>query len=187
MRSMRAHWSIHVLWSSLDFRLNIFAAWERDPFMCPLPGPAHQSLTRNMPLPGARSHLSPYHGIRAILPLLMEGGKQSGYFSSISQTIYSISSHWRSSSAGVHVVVINCVRPVLPDDLTDLKLTREGNLELFKSSRLRSVSSQEGKVKPIHFIFPLVLQSRANIKTRIPAMLQGVMLQLLHQVSYHEP
>lgn len=41
--------SVHVFWSSLDFRLNIFAAWQRNPFMCPLPGPTHPSLSRNMP------------------------------------------------------------------------------------------------------------------------------------------
>lgn len=84
----------------IRLRLNIFAAWQRDPFMCPLPGPTHQILSRNMPLPRARSDFSPYHRIKATLPFLMERGRggNTGYFSSISQTIYSISSYWRSAN-----------------------------------------------------------------------------------------
>jgi len=116
----------------IRLRLNISAAWQGDPFMCPLHGPIHQSLTRNMLLPGARSDFSPYHGIKATLLLLMEvgGGRHSGYSSSISQTIYPISSYCRHSSAGRHVVVIWRKRRALLDDLTDLKLAWERDVEL---------------------------------------------------------
>lgn len=48
--------------------------WQRAPFMCPLPGPTHQSLSRNMPLPRARSGFSPCRGIKAPRPFLIEAG-----------------------------------------------------------------------------------------------------------------
>lgn len=62
----------------------------------------------------------------------------------------------------VHVVVIWGL--AMLDDLTDLKRARESNVEVFESRGLRSVSSERGKVKSIHFIFRLILQSQTGIE-----------------------
>ena len=63
--------------------------------MCPLPGPTHQSLSRNMPLPRARSDFSPCRGIKATLPLLMERkrGKHRLFFNNQSHRQYIPSHH----------------------------------------------------------------------------------------------
>lgn len=84
--------------------------------MCPLPGPTHQSLSRNMPLLRARSDFSPYCGIKATLPLLMERkrGKHRLFFINLTDNIFHLIT-LREMDV-VHVVVIWMISH-------DLKLT----------------------------------------------------------------
>lgn len=92
--------SAHVFWSSLDFDGTSLRP-DREILSCvPCLVPLTPSLSRNMPLPRARSHFSPYHRIKATSPAPSgekrgRGGTR-GYFSSISQTMYSISSYRRN-------------------------------------------------------------------------------------------
>lgn len=123
--------------------------------MCPLPGPTHQSLTRNMPPPRARSHFSPYHSIKATLPSLMEGGKNTLVIFHQSHRQYIPSHHIEGAQMDVVHVVVIC--PPLLDDLTDLKLA------CFQIVQVTIGVIWKGKVKSIRFIFCLILQSHARI------------------------
>lgn len=117
--------------------------------MCPLPGPTHQSLTRNMPLPRARSHFSPHHSIKATLCFLMEeGGGGTLVIFHQSHRQYIPSHHIErvnGKRTPVHVVVIwrESLAPL--NDLTDLRLTSE----LSNHSGYDRCHQKDGRVQPM--------------------------------------
>lgn len=113
--------------------------------MCPLPGLTRQSLTRNMPLPRARSDFSPYNSTKATLPLLMEREGNTLVIFHQSHGQYIPSHHIERVPAQmdvVHVVVIWRECLALLNDLTDPRLTSV-KFGAFKLFRLRSMSSEK--------------------------------------------
>lgn len=183
--------SVHVFWSSLDLDWTSFAAWQRAPFMCRLPGPTHQSLSRNMPLPRARSDFSPYHSIKATLPFLMEGvgGACGGVLVIFHQSHrqYIPSHHIEGAANGCSPCGSNLER--MPGSARWSHWPKTHMRIKFQVVRVTIGVIWKGKVHPFYFlVFCLILQRIVPIiKTSLPPILLGVTLPLLHQLPRGDP
>lgn len=146
--------------------------------MCPLPGPPlhptstlSRSLSRNMPVPRARSHTHDRTiALRGAPPLWMgprvesrrRKTKKSLFLINLPDNVFHLIISEKHTD-GAHVVVIWSECRARPHDLTDPKSSHER--EISSRSRLHLVSSEHGK--SIHFS-PSSLRFTSSFK-RVPA------------------